>query len=263
MIQWEQIRERHKSVFLVISPPRCASTAFARVFWRHPAIRYYSHEPFEQTYFENRPLHQAVQNLNEPIDLREFTDRASKQNARGLIIKEMPYQVGTHFPTLIDLSDRPVIFLVRDPRLNIASRMDRKRQANASPYFPPIETGWRLLSEQIQFCREQKRDYLIIDAADFRNQPKLVFGQVFARLGLQFRPEFLRWQPQTQVPLDNLQGAHAHLYRRVLASRGIQPAKEPVPALESFSNENGWRAHVQRSLIRYHNLLQDPHRIGL
>ena len=42
-------RSRYSDVIVIVSPPRCRSTALARVFWEHPLVRYYAHEPFEST----------------------------------------------------------------------------------------------------------------------------------------------------------------------------------------------------------------------
>ena len=59
---FEGLREKHGEIYVIVSPPRCCSTAFARVLWEHPAIRYYSHEPFEVTYY----LDQGVAAVVEP-----------------------------------------------------------------------------------------------------------------------------------------------------------------------------------------------------
>ncbi len=56
-------------VVVIISPPRCSSTAFSRIFWQHPAIRYYAHEPFEVTYYRNQGLDYVVEQLQHPLDL--------------------------------------------------------------------------------------------------------------------------------------------------------------------------------------------------
>ena len=48
--------ERYSDIYVIVSPPRCSSTAFARVLWQHPSVGYYSHEPFEVTYFDGAGL---------------------------------------------------------------------------------------------------------------------------------------------------------------------------------------------------------------
>jgi len=73
----------------------------------------------------------------------------------------------------------------------------------------------------------------------------------------------LSWEPYPQVELDNLAGAHSHLYHRVLISDGLQPATEPVPLLESFPAQNGLRAHVADCLRIYTILRRDAGKIRL
>ena len=85
-------------------------------------------------------------------------------------------------------------------------------QVHDSPLFPHIESGWEPLDEQIRWCQDMGQDYLLVDCTDFRNTPESVFAQIFERLDLDFDPAQLSWRPQTQVPLDNLNGGHAHLY---------------------------------------------------
>ena len=63
------IAARYPEIVVIISPPRCSSTAFARVFWEHPEVRYYCHEPFEVTYYDDAPLADVAAKLEAPIDL--------------------------------------------------------------------------------------------------------------------------------------------------------------------------------------------------
>ena len=66
---FDAIRARHSAVYVIVSPPRCGSTAFARVFWEHPSVRYYSHEPFEVTYYRKEGLAEVAAKLAAPLDL--------------------------------------------------------------------------------------------------------------------------------------------------------------------------------------------------
>jgi len=250
----ERIRGRYSSIFAIVSPPRCSSTAFARVFWEHSAVGFYCHEPFEVTYYQDQGVEQVLDKLEQPLDLAPIK-RAQTQEAGGaLVIKEMPYQVGPRFPMLTALADQPIIFLMRDPRLNIASRMAKKREVGDSPIFPAIESGWELLSRQIAWCRAEGIAHLLVDSRDYRNQPHEIFPQLFDRLGLDFDPGLLEWRTCPEVELDNLGGEHRHLYREVLASTGVRPDTVPIPDLESFPEENGWREHVARCVAIYEQL---------
>ncbi len=252
---------RYADVLVIVSPPRCASTALARVFWEHPRVGYYSHEPFETSYFDGAPLAEAAAKIADPLTLRDVPSLADRAHGEALVIKEMPYQVGEHFPLLAALSTRPLTFMVRDPRKAIASRMVKKQQAGDDPNYPHVETGWDLLASQISHCRDRNIPFSIVDAADFRTHPEQVLPRLCERLGLEYTPDMLTWSVADDVDLDNLEGRHRHLYARVLGSDAIQPVTEPVPPLTWFPATDGWRAHVAHCMDVYEALRRDPARV--
>ena len=255
------LKTKHKQIYVIISPPRCSSTAFSRVFWEQPTIRYYSHEPFEVTYYEGKALPAVANKLSVPLDLLDV-ERIQDSSGSSLLIKEMPYQVGDHFPLLFELASKPIIFLIRDPRLNIASRIEKKRMVGESIYFPHIETGWELIQEQLAYCKAQELPYMIVDSTDFRNHPDSMFPQIFAQFKLPFSREMLIWNPcEDDVDLDNLDGKHRHLYARVLNSDSLQPATEAIPEMDDFPEDHGIRHHVEFCLEIYNSLRESPHRI--
>ena len=257
------IQSQYSEIYAIISPPRCSSTAFARVFWQHPDIGYYSHEPFEVTYYMDQGLTEVAAKLSNPLNLNQFNSKQNTVQGNSLVIKEMPYQVWHNFPLLVTLVKKPIIFLIRDPRLNITSRITKKREAGTSTTFPHIETGWQLLHQQVSYCQNHAISYTIVDTTDFRNAPNAIVPQVFSLLGLKFSPTMLFWESHAEIELDNLDGAHSHLYERVLSSKGIQPATEPIPSLDTFPIQNQFRAHVTHCLELYQELRHNPHRIQL
>jgi hypothetical protein len=261
--KFNAIKEKHDQVYVIISPPRCSSTAFARVFWELPSVRYYSHEPFEGTYFMGQNLDYVLDNLRNPLDLREVKQNSAHQSSNSLVIKEMPYQVGDKFPLLVSLTRKPVVFLARDPRQNIASRMSKKEEVGDNPLFPFVETGWELIASQIQYCKEQNIPYLIVDAKDFRNQPVPIFREIFDRLDLKFEKEVLTWDSRPEVDIDNLEGDHQHLYEEVLSSTGMLPDTDAIPTTESFPTENGYRDHVRECMRIYERLKASSARIRI
>lgn len=260
-VEFAKYRGRHERIYVIVSPPRCSSTAFARVFWEQPSVRYYYHEPFETTYYKDEGLPEVIAKLDAPLDLTTIKHYAADTRADALVIKEMPYQVGQRFPLLAALATKPLIFLMRDPRLNITSRRVKKMEVGASPLYPFVESGWELLAEQIGTCRDRGIDFVLVDSTDFRGRPEVVFPQVLERFDLPWSDECLVWQACEDVELDNLEGAHRHLYGEVLASTGLKPDLSMVPTLDSFPEENGVRAHVRRSLEIYRELRQSPERI--
>lgn len=256
-----ELRDRHSEIYTIVSPPRCSSTAFARVFWEQPAVRFYCHEPFEVTYYMEQGLTDVLAKLHTPLDLDSLTATRGDDYGRALVIKEMPYQVGARFPLLAALGSKPLVFLMRDPRLSIASRMAKKREVGDNPLFPLIESGWELWRGQIEWCRDHSIPYVLVDSTDFRNEPLSVFPQLFRHFELEFTPAMLDWQPCPKVELDNLGGQHRHLYGEVLESAGIKPDSGAIPPLESFPGGEGWRGHVARCLEIYEEQAASDHRI--
>ena len=165
------LREKHSEIYVLVSPPRCCSTLVARVFWEHPAIRYYSHEPFEETYYDGAGIETALAGLERPADLARVAKQPKADACDGLIIKEMPYQAGENFDYLATLATRPVIFLIRDPRLSISSRRMMKVQGGESADYPHLESGWHLLTDQINRCRKRNVPFVIVDTTDCRKRP--------------------------------------------------------------------------------------------
>lgn len=259
--KFAQIRNHYSDVYVIVSPPRCSSTAFSRVFWEQPSVRYYSHEPFEVTYYDGLGLQDVANKLIEPLDLMMLKQTSADPQANALVIKEMPYQAGPNFPLLMELATHPVVFLMRDPRLNIASRIAKKQEAGQDPNFPLIETGWELLFNQIKYCRDENITHFIVDSQDFRNCPVEVFTKLFTALSLPFSMELLRWRSCAEVNLDNLAGHHSHLYEKVLGSTGLQPDRLPVPPIDSFPAQ--WQAHIEACLDIYRSLRRLPERISV
>ncbi len=259
----QQLHARHGRIFVIVSPPRCSSTAFSRVFWEHDAIGYYSHEPFEITYYEGAGLQEVASKLDAPLDLEPLTRSGSATSGSCLVIKEMPYQIGDNFPLLAALATDPIVFLIRNPKLNISSRISKKAEVGDSPIFPQVETGWELIARQVEYCRENAVPFVIVDAADFRNCPSAIFPKIFKALQLKFEERMLTWQVCPDTELDNLDGKHRHLYERVLQSTGIQPDLDPLPTLEAFPEANGFRAHILSCLDIYRELSAAPERLQL
>ena len=257
----EPIEDLYREVYTIVSPPRCSSTALARVFWEHPSIAAYSHEPFEIAYYRDASLDEVAQKLEEPLDLEEIAGEATAADPQALLIKEMPYQVGPCFPHLAALTTAPIVFLLRDPRLSIASRMDKKRQVGDSPIFPLRETGWELLHEQVAWCDRHGVPYVIVRTDDFRDRPLGVLPELFARLGLEFSDTMLSWQGHDDLEIDNLGGDHSHLYRRVLSSTGLNPEVDELPEVHDFPADGGFRDHLPVCLDIYRELSRSPRRI--
>jgi hypothetical protein len=249
--RFDRLRERHGEVYAIVAPPRTASTALARILWNHAQVGFYSHEPFEPTWYEHAPLERAAELLAAPARVTELGGRGS---GRALVVKEMTFQVGDAFPLLATLTTRPIVFVIRDPRLTIASRMRVLRRSNRPEVFPLRESGWDDLARQLEHVRRERIPHVIVDSGDLRRAPEAVVPPLLARLGLTYAPELLSWASSEATGLSAVSGGDDPFYQRVLDSRGLEPPAETVPDLGHFPVEGGLRRHVGECVERYEAL---------
>lgn len=244
-----EIRQRFAPVLLILSPPRSGSTALARAFWRHPAFRWYVHEPFDRVYHHVRSEESVLSAMRNPVDV-------GNHGAVGLVVKEMTFQVGPHAGELVAVASLPVVVAIRDPRLAIESRMRQRRRAGQEPSFPHNESGWRNLVEILDRLRADRIQYVIVEITRLRARPAGCLEELCARLDLEYTPDMLDWPAAGDVRLGQLVNEQAHWYERVLRSSGFQPPTEAVPDLDGFPP--GMRTHVAACLEIYQSLLTDP-----
>jgi sulfotransferase family protein len=252
-----RVRARHREVLVLVAPPRTASTALARVLWNHPAVGWYRHEPFEPTYYEAAPAEVAVSLLERPTPVGELNPSRAEEEpdpAGALVVKEMTFQVGGAFPLLASLATRPIVFLIRDPRLSIASRMRVLTRAGRPQVFPLRESGWDDLEQQLAHVRDQGIPYLIVDSSDLRAAPEDVIPRVLSALGLSFSPALLTWESSPAKGLSVVSGDGDPFYQRVLESQGIEAPAERIPDLTAFPTDGGFREHVAACVARYEAL---------
>lgn len=247
------MRARHGEVLAIVAPPRTASTALARILWNHPAVGFYSHEPFEATYYRSADAEIAVELLEAPTPVRELGG-AGGAAGEALVVKEMTFQVGEAFPLLARLATRPLVFLLRDPRLAIASRMEVLRRSGRPAVFPLRESGWEDLALQLAWVRAEGIEHLIVDSSDLRARPEEVVPPILDALGLSFAPELLRWESSRATGLSSVSGAADPFYQRVLQSRGLEAPAEEIPELEAFPEQDGFRDHVAACVEQYEAL---------
>jgi hypothetical protein len=245
------VRERHGDVHAIVAPPRTASTALARILWNHEQVGFYSHEPFEATWYEGATAERAVALLTQPEPVAELGGRGS---GRALVVKEMTFQVGDAFPLLAGLATQPIVFLIRDPRLCIASRM-RVLEASGRPQvFPLRESGWDDLARQLEYVRREGIEHVVVDSGDLRADPEAVAPPLLARLGLAWSPSLVRWSASGATGLSSVSGADDPFYQQVLESRGLEPDTERMPELDEFPADDGFRDHVEACVAQYEAL---------
>jgi hypothetical protein len=247
----ERLRERHGEVYVLVGPPRTASTAVSRILWNHGAVGWYSHEPFEPSWYERAPVERAEALLEAPERVAGLGGRGS---GRALVIKEMTFQVGDAFPLLASLATRPVVFLIRDPRLTIASRMKVLRRSGRPEVFPLRESGWEDLARQLAHVRREEIPHVVVDSGDLRSAPERVVPELLRTLGLSFTPDLLTWRPSEATGLSAVSGSDDPFYQRVLDSQGIEPPAERIPDLSAFPADGGFREHVAECVAQYEAL---------
>jgi Sulfotransferase domain len=257
----EAVHRRFGQVHVVVAPPRTCSTLLARILWNVPQIGFYSHEPFDGVYHSGWSLTDVARKIERAVDLRRVPALPSKTGAR-LLLKELPFQVGAHFPLLARLTCRPIVFLIRDPRLAIASRMRKRAAGGLDPAFHPVESGWTLLMCQVTWCRREGVPYVIAEAASLREQPEPTVRSVCTTLGLPFDERLLSWNPVPELDLGLAVAEQGHWNDRVLSSTSIEPPAEPIPELTDFPEELGLRAHVAEALRIYEALRSDGRFLG-
>jgi hypothetical protein len=247
----ERLRSRHGEVYVLVGPPRTASTAVSRILWNHPQVGFYSHEPFEPTWYEGADVERAAELLEAPESVGALGGRGG---GRGLVVKEMTFQVGDAFPLLAELATQPIVFLIRDPRLTVASRMKVLRRSGRPEVFPLRESGWEDLARQLVYVRQEQIPHVVVDSDDLRRSPATVAPALLEALGLSFTPDLLLWRSSEATGLSAVSGAEDPFYRRVLDSQGIEAPTEEIPDLSAFPTEGGFRQHVAKCVEQYETL---------
>lgn len=247
----ERLRARHGDVHVLIGPPRTASTAIARILWNHPTVGWYAHEPFEPTWYEHAGVTRAEELLEAP---QAVADLGGRGTGRALVIKEMTFQVGDAFPLLAEVATRPLVFLIRDPRLTVASRMKVLRRSGRPEVFPLRESGWEDLGRQLAHVRREGIPHVVVDASDLRSSPATAVPALLERLGLAFTPDLLAWRSSAATGLSAVAGTDDPFYQRVLDSHGIEAPTEELPDLSFFPADGGFREHVAECVAQYEAL---------
>jgi Sulfotransferase domain len=249
--RFDLVRARHGEVYAIVAPPRTASTALARILWNHPEVGFYCHEPFEATWYQHAPRERAADLLEAPEPVADLGGRGAGQR---LVVKEMTFQVGDAFPLLAGIATHPIVFLIRDPRLTVASRMKVLRRSGRPEVFPVRESGWEDLKRQLGHVRREGIPHLIVDSSDLRAAPERVVPPLLERLGLGFSPELLTWESSSATGLSSVSGAEDPFYQRVLDSTGLEAPAETVPDLGHFPADGGFRDHVAECVAQYEAL---------
>jgi hypothetical protein len=187
----------------------------------------------------------------------------------GVLLKEMTFQMGVdEFSTLTSMATAPVVFAIRNPVLCAASRLRVVRELSGERTFPPFESGWQSLAEQVSACRSHGTPYVLLDSDDLRTAPDDMAAALFKAVGLTKPPDACSWQPRPGLHLcapevgslmGSIRATDDPFFRRVLSSNGIQP-----PDFTDLFEEHalietaGLEKHVAEWSQLHNQLRKDP-----
>jgi hypothetical protein len=253
-----RLRGRFDPVLIVLSPPRCGSTAVARSLWRHPCFRWYLHEPCDRVHHRGGGRDSIEAAMTRPIDAWGLPGARARGGPAptGIVVKEMTFQPGPFLPEVIGAATLPIVVTVRDPRLAISSRMRQRARGRQPAEFPAVESGWRDLATFHELATARGIPYAVVEVTRLRLRPAMLLPLLCERLGLPFAPEMLSWPDLGDTPLGGLDAEQRHWYSRVLTSTGFEPPTEEPPADEDFPPQ--MRPHVVECRQIYGDILTRP-----
>ncbi|WP_242547512.1 lysine N(6)-hydroxylase/L-ornithine N(5)-oxygenase family protein [Amycolatopsis sp. MtRt-6] len=268
--------EAYRHRLVLISPPRTGSTVVARLLWQHELITHHCHEPFEACYWGGQGAESVAACLGNPMEVAtgDRVRLADVPRGSGLLVKEMSFQLATdQFDELAGTATAPLIFVMSDPRLSTTSRLRIVRELSEASTFPPFESGWPSLAEQVARCRERGIPYVLLDSDDLRADPAGLTAALMAAVGLPEQAGLESWSPRPGLQLcspevgalmSDVRRADDPFYRKVLGSTGIQPrAHVDWDREEALISAAGLAGAVETWLGSYRELQADPGRLGV
>lgn len=266
-----ELANTYRTRVVLISPPRTGSTAVARLLWQHPMITHHCHEPFEACYWGDKGDDSISNCFFNPMEVEtgQRVAIADVPAGSGLLVKEMSFQLAAaHFDLLTRITTAPLIFVMCDPRLSTTSRLRIVGELSGAETFPPFESGWESLHEQLETCRQREIPYVLIDSGDLRANPAGVTADLITALGLPSAGKLEEWAPRPGLQLvspevgalmSEVRRTDDPFYRKVLGSKGIQPREEVDWARQEKSiADAGLTEHVEKWLGYYQEMRTDP-----
>lgn len=170
--------------------PRSVSTALERVFVERGDFKVF-HEPFSATYYyspERRSDRFAGSEPKEEYGHEKILKRMLEFREKPVYFKDMAYHVAG-FMTPEFVSRFTNTFIIRDPAPVIAS-LD-----SFWPDFTFEETGYELQHSLFGLAVENGEDPAVVDAADLTGDPEGTIRAYCEKLGIEYMPESLSWEP--------------------------------------------------------------------
>jgi hypothetical protein len=268
-----ELADTYTTRMVLISPPRTGSTTVARILWQHPVITHHCHEPYEACYWGDQGAESVRSCLFHPmvIDTGERVVLDAVPAGSGLLIKEMSFQLSAaQFDELAGRATQPLVFVMGDPRLSTTSRLRIVRELTGAETFPPFQSGWQSLHEQLERCRQRGIPYALVDSGDLRADPAGVTAALTAAVGLPPTPGLETWtwsprpglqlcSPEVGALMSDVRRREDPFYRKILGSNGVQPLGEVDWEREDTTiAAAGLAADVREWLRYYAEMRADP-----
>ncbi|OUR77810.1 hypothetical protein A9Q83_09845 [Alphaproteobacteria bacterium 46_93_T64] len=205
--------------FSMWSGPRNISTAMMRSFGNRPDCTAVD-EPFYAFYLKETGLEHPMRDevlASQPQNWQDVLSQMEDtlpEKTKILYLKHMTQ----HMLPQIDLShmtEHTHCFLIRDPRLVIASFSQKWDQVDAS------STGFQQQMELFEyFCQHSEKSPVIVEGEDIQNSPDDMLKKLCATCDIPFSDKMLGWSAGKK-PEDGIWGAH--WYNAVESSTGFAP----------------------------------------
>ena len=170
--------------------PRSVSTALERVFVERGDFKVF-HEPFSASYYyspERRSDRYAATEAKEEFRHEKILERMLEVEEKPVYFKDMAYHVAGFRSTEL-ISRFTHTFIIREPAPVISSLN------GFWPDFTLEETGYEEQYRLFELAVESGEDPAVVDAADLTADPEGTIRAYCEKLGVEFIPEALSWEP--------------------------------------------------------------------
>lgn len=185
--------------------------------WDEPFYAYYLQATGQQ-----HPMREQVIAAGE-TDWQQVAQRCAADNPPDVSISYQKHMTHHLLPEInFDCFEQlQHCFLIRDPAYVVRSYLAKRESASLADIG--IEQQWQLFDS---ICQRQGGAPLVIDSADFLQQPEAYLRAICASIGVEFDPNMLAWPAG---PRDS-DGAWApHWYHVVWKSTGFQAPAADQP----------------------------------
>lgn len=209
---------------------RSASTAFEKTFLQR-ADTDVIHEPFTSlNYFSRWRRYTHYGECEEMLDygIDDIIERITSKTSPVVFVKEMAYQVLPYMNDELTELFRSAIntFIIRDPRETIVSVYKQ------TDYFTEDEFGFIPLEQIFNIVTEEwGQPAIVVDAHQFREDPKAVLSLYCEKIGVDFDPVMLEWTDK-KLPLLPYEAVFESWWENAEKSKGIIAPPTVKPKLE-------------------------------